>query len=130
MEFDKEHLSLIVETAMNRAMKPIQDEITANAMQIQELRSEHSLKIQELQQTTFGVTGNNGLRLDAESSKREIQKIKDSMIDIEEFKIVKFDVNEIKTAQTKIFAYSSAAASFIALAGALFGEKVKRVMGL
>ena len=122
MAFDsdeKDHLSLIVETAMNRAMKPISDEL-----------AEHALQLQELRQTTFGVTGNNGLRSDTESAKREIQKIKDAMIDIEEFKIIKFDVNEIKTAQTKIFAYSSAAASFIALAGALFGEKVKRVMGL
>ena len=102
MAFDsdeKDHLSLIVETAMNRAMKPIQEELT-----------QHSLTIQKIDQTLYGETGENGLR----------KNVKD----------VTEDVEMLKTERIRIIAYVTAASGTIVTVGTLFGEKVKKMLGL
>ena len=96
---DKELLKLLIETSMNRAMKPIADEIT-----------EHSLKLQKIDQTLYGETGNNGLRSSVIKHENEIE--------------------DLKAYKTKVVAYASVATGAITLGGALIGEKIKKMLGL
>jgi len=95
---DKELFKLIVETSMNKAMKPIADELT-----------EHSLKLQKIDQTLYGETGNNGLRSSVIKHENEIE--------------------ELKAYKTKIVAYASIATSAITAGGWMFGEKIKKMFG-
>ena len=96
---DKELLKLLIETSMNRAMKPIADEIT-----------EHTLTIQKLNQTVYGENGDNGMRKTVKENSEKIEII--------------------ETRQNKIIAYASAATTAITIGGAMFGEKIKKMIGL
>jgi hypothetical protein len=72
--------------------------------------ADHSLSIQRVTQTVYGATGTNGLN--------------GSM------KTIKKDVEELQTAKIKIMAWTSAASGIIVLGGSLFGEKIKRMLGI
>lgn len=98
-EDDKEYLKLVIETSMNKAMKPIAEELSA-----------HSLKLQRLDQTMYGETGNNGLRSSVIKHENEIE--------------------DLKAYKTKVIAYASVATGAITLGGALVGEKIKKMLGL
>jgi hypothetical protein len=63
-EDEKEYLKLVIHESINTSIKPIMDQIAAN-----------TLCIQRLDDTTFGVNGNNGLNGDMKSVKKNLEGI-------------------------------------------------------